>query len=177
MCDRSSKPADAVVIVASERSGSISEMALTKVDLPTPNPPATTILTGIFPPLAGMRGSEVADTVEDPFEEACERLLLLRGVQHHCTVGDEIGDEHAGHADRDLESGGDLDQRHRRLDELDDLGGLPPVGTEVLRRTGGGLDLSFETDLGFRCGAATDHGVGPDQTSGLGAGVVTVVGV
>ena len=37
---------DAVVIVASERNGSISEIVLTKVDLPTPKPPATTIFTG-----------------------------------------------------------------------------------------------------------------------------------
>src|SRR3954447_16296117 len=106
MCERSSRPAEAVVIIASERSGSISEMALTKVDLPTPNPPATTILTGIFPPLAGTRGSEVADTVENPFQETCERLRLLRSVEYHSPVGDEIGDEHTGHADRDLEPGG-----------------------------------------------------------------------
>src|SRR5580765_131130 len=147
MCERSSRPAEAVVIVASERSGSISEMALTKVDLPTPNPPATTILTGIFPPVAGTRGSEVADTVKDPFKQAGEGLCFLGHVQDHGPVGDEIGDEHAGHADRDLESGGDLDQRHRRLDELDDLGGLPAVGAEMLGCTRSGLDLSLERDV------------------------------
>src|SRR5215208_2524069 len=120
MCDRSSYPAEAEVIVASERSGSISEMALTNVDLPTPKPPATTILTGILPPLAGGRatsrfGSEVADTVEHPFKQAGKRLGLLGHVEHHGSVGHEVGDEHTCHADRDLESGGDLDQRHRRL--------------------------------------------------------------
>ena len=31
------------------------------------------------------------------------------------------------------------------LDELDDLGGLPAVGAEMLRCPGGGLDLGFET--------------------------------
>ena len=52
-CERSSCPDDAVVIVASDRSGSISEIVLTNVDLPTPKPPATTILTGIDPPERG----------------------------------------------------------------------------------------------------------------------------
>jgi hypothetical protein len=48
--------AEAVVIIASDRSGSISEIVFTKVDLPTPKPPATTILTGI---LVGAGGAEV----------------------------------------------------------------------------------------------------------------------
>ena len=98
-------------------------------------------------------------------------------MQHHCPIGDEIGDEHTGHADRDLEAGGDLDQRHRRLDELDDLGGFPPVCAEMLRRPGGGLDLCFETDLALGQRAAARHRIRPDQTSGLASGVVTVVDV
>src|SRR5262245_60714657 len=148
-------------------------MALTNVDLPTPKPPATTIFTGILPPEAGMRGSEVADTVKNPFKEACERLRLLGHVEHHGTVGYEVGDEDAGDADRDLEPGGDLDQRHRRLDELDHLGGLPAIGAEMLGCTCGRLDLGLELDFALAQCAPARHGVGPDQTSGLAAGVVT----
>ena len=45
----SSIPALASVIIASLRKGSISDMAPTNVVLPTPKPPATTILTGVNP--------------------------------------------------------------------------------------------------------------------------------
>ena len=41
---RSSTPSDSLVTSASVRSGSISETAPTSVDLPTPKPPAMTIL-------------------------------------------------------------------------------------------------------------------------------------
>src|SRR6201992_1107872 len=45
-CPGSSMPTDAEVISASVVSGEISEMAPTVVVFPTPNPPATMILTG-----------------------------------------------------------------------------------------------------------------------------------
>jgi hypothetical protein len=41
-------PVDAVVIAASVRRGSISEIAPTKVVLPTPKPPAMTNLTEVM---------------------------------------------------------------------------------------------------------------------------------
>src|SRR5918995_5022624 len=48
MWRRSSIPLDALVIAASVRSGSISEIAPTKVVLPTPKPPAMTNLTDVM---------------------------------------------------------------------------------------------------------------------------------
>src|SRR5919198_626796 len=45
--DRSSIPSDSAVITASVVSGVISETEPTNVVLPTPKPPAITILTGI----------------------------------------------------------------------------------------------------------------------------------
>src|SRR5918995_1456168 len=45
---RSSMPVDALVMAASVRSGSISEIAPTKVVLPTPKPPAMTNLTEVM---------------------------------------------------------------------------------------------------------------------------------
>src|ERR1700731_5178457 len=47
-CDRSSTSVLATVITASVVSGVISETEPTKVVLPTPNPPATTILTDVM---------------------------------------------------------------------------------------------------------------------------------
>src|SRR5512138_1939641 len=44
----SSMPVEALVIAASVRSGSISEIAPTKVVFPTPNPPAMTNLTDVM---------------------------------------------------------------------------------------------------------------------------------
>ena len=50
---RSSTPSEAAVITASVVSGAISETAPTKVVLPTPKPPATTIFTDVVGPAAG----------------------------------------------------------------------------------------------------------------------------
>ena len=66
---------------------------MTNVDLPTPKPPATTILTGILP--GDAVGSEVADTVEHPFQETSVGLCGDGRVEHDGTVFDEIGDQHA----------------------------------------------------------------------------------
>src|SRR5258706_4889710 len=63
----SSTPVECVVIAASVDSGGISEMEPTKVVLPAPKPPATTIFTGIGVP--GVCGSEVAEAMQHPFEK------------------------------------------------------------------------------------------------------------
>src|SRR5450759_3176587 len=69
-CDRSSTPTLADVITASVVSGVISETDPTKVVLPTPKPPATTILTGVITVSAGLprRGCDLAKSTEYPFE-------------------------------------------------------------------------------------------------------------
>src|SRR5215831_7389719 len=68
--DRSSTPALAAVITASVVSGVISETDPTKVVLPTPKPPATTIFTDVIA-AAGSSGrrSELAKSTELPFEQ------------------------------------------------------------------------------------------------------------
>ena len=60
--DRSSTPVLAAVITASVVSGVISETDPTKVVLPTPKPPATTILTDVIAtsPASLRRGAELA---------------------------------------------------------------------------------------------------------------------
>src|SRR5207244_5029181 len=83
---RSSMPAEADVITASVRSGLISETAPTNVVLPTPKPPATTILAEVVARL----GSELAKSTEHPFEQGhvrrTGRLVATRLVD-----GDEPG--------------------------------------------------------------------------------------
>src|ERR671933_1642301 len=68
----SSTPRLAVVMAASVVSGMISETAPTKVVLPTPKPPAMTILTGVGAGPAGgvVRGGlEGAEAIQDSFQE------------------------------------------------------------------------------------------------------------
>src|SRR6516225_4781326 len=69
--DRSSTPSLAVVITASVVSVVISETDPTKVVLPTPKPPATTILTDVIAASAGSprRRSELAKSTWLPFEQ------------------------------------------------------------------------------------------------------------
>ena len=156
MCDRSSDLADAVVIIASERSGSISEMVLTKVDLPTPKPPATTILTGILPRSWVVDlGYQRLRTPSSTLSRRLPKFCVATGVvEHNGAVVDEVGDEHSCYADREFEPGRELDQRHRRLDELDQPCGFPPVRADECWTPGAGLDLGLESDVGLgrRCG-------------------------
>ena len=58
---------------ASVTSGSISEMAPTKVVLPTPKPPLTTIFTDTGEE-AALKG---ADTVPDPLDHLNRQFLAL----------------------------------------------------------------------------------------------------
>src|SRR5262245_16334101 len=71
--DRSSTSTLASVMTASVVSGTISDTEPTRVVLPTPKPPATTIFAevvgcGDWPPRA-LRGLEPAETTEHPFHE------------------------------------------------------------------------------------------------------------
>src|SRR5215475_9515651 len=78
-CDRSSTPVLAAVMTASVVSGVISETDPTKVVLPTPKPPATTILTEVIAvsPVVLLRaGLELAKSTEHPFEQVEIRAAL-----------------------------------------------------------------------------------------------------
>src|SRR3954465_10127239 len=88
----SSTPRDASVITASVVSGMISDTAPTKVVLPTPNPPATTIFVEVSP-------LEPAKSTEHPFEQALVRdaRLELRLVDAHQPFRLHVGDQHPRH--------------------------------------------------------------------------------
>ncbi|CAM2970972.1 hypothetical protein STAL104432_09660 [Streptomyces albus] len=110
VCVRSSIPAEAEVITASVRSGLISETAPTKVVLPTPKPPATTIFAevverAVVPPTGP--ALELPKSTEHPFEQ-CHVWLTVGGrlVATGLVDGDQpgfgqVGDENPGDAERD----------------------------------------------------------------------------
>src|SRR6202043_2651939 len=72
-CDRSSTPALADVMTASVVSGVISDTDPTKVVLPTPKPPATTIFTEVIadasPPPCGRATLDLTESTKHPFEQ------------------------------------------------------------------------------------------------------------
>src|SRR5919205_4171751 len=113
---RSSTPTDAEVITASVRSGTISETAPTKVVLPAPNPPDTTI----FVEREGRR-SEPLKATEHPPQECWITFVAVgrRGLEDlDQTQVDHVCDDHPGHPERDPELRGDLRDTHRPLADL-----------------------------------------------------------
>src|ERR1700752_3202854 len=105
--DRSSTPALADVMTASVVSGVISDTDPTKVVLPTPNPPATTILTEVMAG-ASARGWVTLDLTEStkhPFEQVEVRtaLRVIALVDADEPVCAHVRDENPGHAERQPE--------------------------------------------------------------------------
>src|SRR6266568_723982 len=102
--DRSSRPSLAVVITASVVSGVISDTDPTKVVLPTPKPPATTILTDVIAVSAAPLGAalELAKSTEHPFKQvdiwAAMRMVDL--VNPDQPLHRHIGDQDARDAQR-----------------------------------------------------------------------------
>src|ERR1700682_4057102 len=102
-------PTDAVVISASVVSGAISEIAPTVVVLPTPNPPATTILTGT-------RGlAPLGERTESTDHSQDGRGVI--GVGHILRVdveiagGAQVVDQDLGHIEVQAQPRGDLGHR------------------------------------------------------------------
>src|SRR5450759_1577981 len=103
-CDRSSTPTLADVITASVVSGVISDTDPTKVVLPTPKPPATTILTDVMavsPALPGA-GLELAKSTEHPFEQVKIRTAVRMVDLMHPDqpLHRHSSDKHTHHAKR-----------------------------------------------------------------------------
>src|SRR6185369_15276212 len=86
------------VIAASVVSGLISEMDDTAVVLPTPKPPAMTILTGAGGRVPGsVNGFE---STNDPFDHAeVVRVVVARPPDDDVAQLGEVGHQHPGHAD------------------------------------------------------------------------------
>src|SRR6201995_848811 len=108
-CDRSSTSVDATVMTASVVHGTISDTEPTKVVLPTPNPPATTILTEVV----ARREStlKLVEATQNPLEQIGIRGVVGRSVHQHETGVGQVADEHPGHPERDTQLGCDLGHR------------------------------------------------------------------
>src|SRR4051812_8533903 len=122
-------PSDATVIAASVVSGAMSEIAPTNVVLPTPKPPATTILTGTGE-RPGVRvgscdgtrdgswdgGLEGSSEGTDTFDQTGDQVDVVghaeaREVGLEEPVDDEVGRDHADHTDRQVQASRELGDR------------------------------------------------------------------
>src|SRR3954462_2935282 len=99
------------VMPASVVSGVISLTAPTKVVLPTPNPPATTILTGVGACFAdrdrAVRRLEVAESIQHPLQQReVGTGVRARGAMdlHHALSG-QVSDEDTGDPEGHVEMG------------------------------------------------------------------------
>src|SRR5690349_6374844 len=99
-------PSDSLVTRASVRSGLISDTEPTRVVLPTPKPPATTIFVEA---VARPPALERTSSTEGPFNQI-QSLIARRAVGHRClhphvALLHQVPEEHADDADRHLEGG------------------------------------------------------------------------
>src|SRR5690242_10374388 len=166
-CDRSSTPALAAVITASVVSGVISETDPTKVVLPTPKPPATTILTDVIAASPGLlrRGLELAKSTEHPFEQVKVRasLRVIKLVDPDQALHRHVGDEDPGHAQGHPEHGGNLSHRAPVPAEAKDGLALRTEDRQVPRLIVRSSHHSFYLQLVSRLGAAPSDRIRPDQ--------------
>src|SRR3954466_11087855 len=109
---RSSTPSDSLVTSASVRSGLISDTEPTRVVLPTPKPPATTIFVEA---VARPPALERAKSTEGPFDQiqslVVRRAVVQGGLYPHVALFHEITQQHAHDADRHRHGSGDLGDR------------------------------------------------------------------
>src|SRR5262245_7017973 len=109
---RSSTPSEASVISSSVRSGGISLTEPTMVVLPTPKPPAITILVAL------VGWSELAYAIENRLENMLA-WWLGRGcdgrAEHDQSLVDQVREQDLHHLQRQVDLGGHLDHRGREL--------------------------------------------------------------
>src|SRR5580698_9621815 len=113
-CDRSSTSVDATVMTASVVSGVISDTEPTKVVLPTPKPPATTIFTEVIadasPPPCGRATLDLTESTKHPFEQvkvgtALGVVTLVNADEAICA---HVRDQNPRNAERHPQHRGDL---------------------------------------------------------------------
>src|SRR5215207_2078965 len=129
----SSTPAAAVVMSASVVSGLISEMLATVVVLPTPKPPAMTILTGSGGrrPAAGGDSADRAETTDHPQQRVdVRRCVGVRQVDGQVALRGQVADQYADHSQVQRQLRGDLGDRQRIAAECRNVAALEsePVG-------------------------------------------------
>src|ERR1700691_3243097 len=104
--DRSSTSVEATVITASVVRGVISYTEPTKVVLPPPKPPATTIFTEVIadasPPPCGRATLDLTESTKHPFEQVKvgAPLGVVTLVNAHEAVRAHVRDKNPRHAER-----------------------------------------------------------------------------
>src|SRR2546421_1658236 len=130
------------VIAASVVSGRISEIDDTVVVLPTPKPPAMTIFTGTGGRRRPGNGSDDGfKSTDDPLDQVPVVRREAGALDDDVPLRGEVGDEHPGHPDVQLQLRRHLGHRHRDRAELDDLAVLEGEPVARVDRLYLGLDL------------------------------------
>src|SRR5882724_3379794 len=117
----SSTPAAADVISDSVVSGVMSEMDATVVVLPTPNPPAMTIFTGVG---ASRYVSDATYHSHDQLGVGC--VGRAHDMDVETAVGVQVGDEDLRHAEVQPQFGRDLGDRDGGRGDGNDVGERRP---------------------------------------------------
>src|SRR5215472_15771379 len=164
-CDRSSTSVLATVITASVVSGVISDTEPTKVVLPTPKPPATTIFTDVIaeasPPPCGRATLDLTESTKHPFKQikvgAAFRVVAL--MDAHESISAHVGDQDACHAERHPQHGGDLGDQPPVQAELEDRLAFRCQYGQVTRFVNRGGDQGLKRELVPRLGPAAGHRV------------------
>src|ERR1700761_7921518 len=165
--DRSSTSVLATVIMASVVSGVISETEPTKVVLPTPNPPATTIFTEVMAEAApcGAPTLDLTESTKHPFEQIKIRpsLGILPLVDADQAIGSHIRDENPSHAQRQPQDSGDFRHRSPVSAELQNRLAFRREYGQVTRFVHRRGDQGLNLKLVARLRTAAGDRVGPDQ--------------
>src|SRR5215472_6076603 len=166
-CDRSSTSVLATVMTASVVSGVISETEPTKVVLPTPNPPATTIFTDVMAGASdlGWATLDLTESTKHPFEQMEVRtaLRVIALVDADEPVRAHVRDEDPGHAKRQPQHGRHFRHRSPVTAELQDGLALGRQHGQVARFQDGRGDQGLDGELVPGLRAPTGHCIRPDE--------------
>src|ERR1700759_4618602 len=167
-CDRSSTSVEATVMTASVVSGGISDTEPTKVVLPTPKPPATTILTEVIadasPPPWGRATLDLTESTKHPFEQVKVGTAfgVVTLVNAHEPVRAHVRDQDPGHAERHPEHRGDLGDGSPVNAELQDRLAFRGQHGQVTGLVHGGAHQGLKRELVPGLRPAAGDRVGPD---------------
>src|ERR1700689_4083367 len=155
-------------MTASVVRGVISDTEPTKVVLPTPKPPATTIFTEVIaeasPPPCGRATLDLTESTKHPFEQvkvgAALRVVTL--VNAHEAVRAHVRDKDPRHAERHPQHGRDLGDGSPVEAELQDRLALRCEHGQIARLVHGRGDQGLKRELVPRLSPAAGHGVRAD---------------
>src|ERR1700744_3910964 len=165
--DRSSTSVEATVMTASVVRCVTPDTEPTKLFLPTPKPPATTILTEVIaeasPPPCGRATLDLTESTKHPFEQvkvgsAFGVVTLVNADQAVCA---HVRDQNPRHAEWHPEHRRDLGDRAPVKAELQDRLALGCEHRQVARPVDGRAHQGLERELVPRLRPAAGHGVGP----------------